>query len=131
MSRKPRISSTRRMCMWPNDRFIKLSGIELPIIQSPMAGLALSDMVVAVSQAGGLGSLSCALLSVENARKELESIRRRTSRPINANFFCHQPPRENHTRELNWRRRLDAYYVQLQADSNTSIPNSARAPFDE
>src|ERR1700741_64924 len=122
MSRKPRISSTRRMCMWPNDRFIKLSGIELPIIQSPMAGSALSDMVVAVSQAGGLGSLACALLSVEQARKEVESIRRRTSRPINANFFCHQPPRDNRAREMNWRQRLDAYYIELQADSNNSAP---------
>ena len=117
--------------MWPNDRFVKLLGIELPIIQAPMAGAALSDMVVAVSEAGGLGSLACALLSMEKARKELESIRRRTSRPINANFFCHQPPPNEHAREMNWRRRLDAYYIQLQADGNTSVPNSGRAPFDE
>jgi len=117
--------------MWPNDRFTKLSGIELPIIQAPMAGSALSDMVVAVSQAGGLGSLACALLSVEDARNELETIRRKTSRPINANFFCHQLPREDHAREINWRQRLDAYYIQLQIDSNSSLPNSARAPFDE
>src|SRR5215510_11257661 len=119
------------MCMWPNNRFIKLSGIELPIIQAPMAGSALSDMVVAVSEAGGLGSLACALFSVEEARKELETIRRRTSRPINANFFCHQAPKEDHAREINWRRRLDAYYTELQADHNTSIPQSARAPFDD
>src|SRR5215470_9387590 len=117
--------------MWPNDRFIKLSGIELPIIQAPMAGLALSDMVVAVSEAGGLGSLACALLSVEQARGELATIRRRTSRPFNANFFCHQPPRGDRAREMNWRHRLDAYYIQLQADSDTSIPQSARAPFNE
>src|SRR5215813_12899784 len=120
----------RRICMWPNDRFIKLSGVELPIIQAPMSGSALSDMVVAVSQAGGLGSLACALLSVENARKELETIRRKTSRPINANFFCHQPPREDRARARDWRRRLDVYYNQLQIDSNTSIAGSARAPFD-
>jgi nitronate monooxygenase len=90
--------------MWPNNRFIKLCGIELPIIQAPMAGSALSDMVVAVSQAGGLGSLACALLSVEQARRELETIRRRTSRPINANFFCHHPPRDDRHRQTNWRR---------------------------
>jgi nitronate monooxygenase len=117
--------------MWSNERFIKLSGTELPIIQAPMAGMAFSDMVVAVSQAGGLGSLACALLSEEQARKELETIRRRTSRPINANFFCHQPPRDDRAREMNWRQRLDAYYIQLQAESNTSIPKSTRAPFDE
>ena len=117
--------------MWPNDRLIKLFGIELPIIQAPMAGAALSDMVVAVSEAGGLGSLACALLSVENVRKELEIIRRRTSRPINANFFCHQPPREDLAREKNWRQRLNAYYVELAAEINTSIPSPPRAPFDE
>jgi NAD(P)H-dependent flavin oxidoreductase YrpB (nitropropane dioxygenase family) len=43
--------------MWSNGRFIKLCGIELPIIQAPMAGSALSEMLVEVSQAGGLGSL--------------------------------------------------------------------------
>ena len=116
--------------MWPNDRFIKLSGIDLPIIQAPMAGSALSNMVVAVSEAGALGSLACALLSVEQARKELETIRRRTSHSINANFFCHQPPRDDRTREMNWRQRLDAYYIQLQADNNT-LSSSACAPFDD
>src|SRR3984885_8781789 len=121
----------RRISMWPNDRFIKLCGIQLPIIQAPMAGAALSDMAVAVSQAGGLGSLACGLLSVEHARKELETIRRRTSRPINANFFCPKPPRDDRARERNWRQRLDAYYTQLQADSNTSASQSARAPFDD
>src|SRR5262245_44062713 len=121
----------RRICMWPNDRFIKLCGIELPIIQAPMAGSALSDMVVAVSEAGGLGSLACALLSVEEARKELETIRRQTSRPINANFFCHQRPRQDSVREMNWRRRLDAYYVQLQADNSPASVSSARFNFDD
>ena len=42
--------------MWPNERLMNLFGIELPIIQAPMAGSAFSDMVVAVSEAGGLGS---------------------------------------------------------------------------
>ena len=117
--------------MWPNNRLVSLFGIELPIIQAPMAGSAFSDMVVAVSQAGGLGSLACALLSVEQARRELETIRRKTSRPINANFFCHQPPRDDRARAASWRQRLDAYYVQLELDNNTSILSSNRAPFDD
>src|SRR5215831_8372558 len=124
------VNARRKKAMWPDDRFIKLSGIDLPIIQAPMAGAALSDMVIAVSEAGGLGSLACALLSVEQARGELETIRRKTSRPINANFFCHQPPRDDRVRQMNWRRRLDAYYVQLQAD-DTSISTSTHAPFDD
>ena len=117
--------------MWPNDRFLKLSDVELPIIQAPMAGSAFSDMVVAVSEAGGLGSLACALLNVEQARSELEIIRRKTSRPINVNFFCHRPPRDDHARQISWRRRLDTYFVQLKLDNDTSVPRSNRAPFDD
>jgi len=117
--------------MWPDNHSLDLFGIEVPIIQAPMAGSAFSDMVVAVSQAGGLGSLACALLSVEQARKEFESIRQKTSRPINANFFCHQPPLENQAREMSWRQRLDAYFVELGLDRNTPFPNTNRAPFDD
>ena len=117
--------------MWPNDRFIKLFGIELPIIQAPMAGSAFSDMVVAVSEGGGLGSLACGLLSVEQARRELETIRRKTLCPINVNFFCHKQPRNDSAREMRWRRRLDAYYIELGLDNSDAVVNSSRAPFDD
>ena len=117
--------------MWPNERLINLFDIELPIIQAPMAGSAFSDMVVAVSEAGGLGSLACALLSVEQARGELETIRRKTSRPINVNFFCHQQARADPAREMNWRRRLEAYYVEIELDHNATVLSSNRAPFDD
>ena len=117
--------------MWPNDRFIKLFGIELPIIQAPMAGSAFSDMAVTVSEAGGLGSLACALLSVEQARRELETIRRKTLCPINVNFFCHKQPRNDPAREMRWRRRLDAYYIELGLDNSAAVVNSSRAPFDD
>jgi nitronate monooxygenase len=117
--------------MWPNQQFIELSGIELPIIQAPMAGLASSDMAAAVSQAGGLGSLGCGLLRVEHARKELEAIRRKTSRPINTNFFCHRSPTDDRQRQAEWRRHLDPYFAQLQADDDSSIANSTCAIFDD
>ena len=54
--------------MWPDTRIQDLLGIELPIIQAPMAGPVLSDMVIAVAEAGGLGSLPCALLSPDQFR---------------------------------------------------------------
>ncbi len=57
--------------MWPKRRILELFGIQLPIIQAPIAGCVFSEMVVAVSQAGGLGSLPCALLSLEEMRSEL------------------------------------------------------------
>jgi nitronate monooxygenase len=117
--------------MWPDRRVLNVLGVELPIIQAPMAGAVLSDMVVAVSEAGGLGSLPCALLTFEQARVELEVIRRRTSRPINVNFFCHQQPPDDPAREIRWRRRLDGYYVELGLENNSVAPNLNRAPFDD
>lgn len=116
--------------MWPDKRILDLFGIELPIIQAPMAGSVFADMVIAVSAAGGLGSLACALLSVEQARRELETIRIKTSRPICVNFFCHTPPEPNPNREKQWEARLHPYYVELGLDQAQPVASANRAPFD-
>lgn len=116
--------------MWPDERIQNLLGIELPIIQAPMAGPVLSDMVVAVAEAGGLGSLPCALLSPDQFRTELGIVRQRTSKPINVNFFCHKPPKQDADRETAWRRRLAGYYVELGIDPEAPVPTSDRTPFD-
>lgn len=78
----------------------ELFGIELPIIQAPMAGVQGAALAVAVSNAGGLGSLPCATLSLDAMRSELATIRAQTSKPFNVNFFCHTRRR----RTLNARR---------------------------
>ena len=80
--------------MWPDNRIQSLFGIELPIIQAPMAGVAFSEMVMAVSEAGGLGSLACALLTADQIIQEVKVIRQQTARPINLNFFCHRVSQE-------------------------------------
>ena len=117
--------------MWPDNRIVELFGIEFPIIQAPMAGPVLSDMVVAVSEAGGLGSLPCALLSFEQAGAEFEAIRRQTKRPINANFFCHASSSVDPHRDLLWRQRLHAYYVEFGLDPNATVAGVNRIPFDQ
>jgi nitronate monooxygenase len=116
---------------WTDGRVRQLLGIELPIIQAPMAGANGSDMAAAVSQAGGLGSLPCALLTPDGVRAELQAIRRKTSKPVNVNFFCHRPPRRDEARDERWRERLQTYYVELGVDANAAVPSASRAPFDE
>jgi len=115
---------------WPDSRILDLLGIQLPIIQAPMAGSVLSDMVIAVSEAGGLGSLPCAMLSPDQMRAELITIRQRTSRPINVNFFCHHSPQVDERRETAWRQRLASYYVELGLDPEAPLPTASRTPFD-
>jgi nitronate monooxygenase len=120
----------RAMNTWPDHRIQELFGIELPIIQVPMAGANLSEMVIAVSEAGGLGSLPCGLLSKEQIRSELGSIRQRTFRSINVNFFCHHPPPVDTVREIDWRQRLEGYFLELGLDPREPVSAPNRTPFD-
>jgi nitronate monooxygenase len=117
--------------MWPDRRIQDLFGIDLPIVQAPMAGLAFSDMVVAAAEAGALGSLPCAMLSPQQVRQELSIIRQQTSRPINLNFFCHAPPAPDAAREQAWQQRLHGYYAEYGLDPSTPLTQASRAPFDE
>ena len=48
--------------------------MELPIIQAPMAGVQAGALAIAVSNAGGLGSLPCALLDRDAMRAELSIV---------------------------------------------------------
>jgi nitronate monooxygenase len=117
--------------MWPNRRLLDLLGIELPIVQAPMAGANGSAMAIAVCEAGGLGSLPCAMLDVAKIRAEIGVIRQRTSRPINVNFFCHTPPQPDAKRDAAWKARLAGYYAELELAPDTPATNVNRAPFDE
>jgi nitronate monooxygenase len=107
----------------------ELLGIEFPIIQAPMAGVQGSELTVAVSNAGGLGSLPCAILSPEAMGTELAAIRERTDRPFNVNFFCHTTPDFDSEREANWRALLDPYYKIYGIDSAKVPPIPLRLPF--
>jgi nitronate monooxygenase len=107
----------------------KLFGIEFPIIQAPMAGSQGSALAVAVSNAGGLGSLPCAMLSVEAMRKELTTIRGQTTRPYNVNFFCHAQPEPNAERETIWRQTLSPYFIEYGIDANAIAAGPGRLPF--
>ncbi|MBX3530345.1 MAG: nitronate monooxygenase [Rhizobiaceae bacterium] len=116
---------------WPDRRILDLLGIGLPIIQAPMAGPVFSDMVVAVAEAGGLGSLPCATMDAAQVRRELSIIRQQTGQPINVNFFCHTPPVPDAAREVRWRQKLRPYYREFGLDPDGPIPVSNRAPFDD
>lgn len=118
------------MSQWPDTRILDLLGIELPIIQAPMAGATDSAMVIAASQAGALGSLPCAMLSPEQIRQEVQVIRQASKAPLNLNFFCHQPPAPDAERETCWKNALEPYYRELGADFDAPTPVSSRAPFD-
>ncbi|WP_166365173.1 NAD(P)H-dependent flavin oxidoreductase [Pseudomonas akapageensis] len=119
------------MSQWPDTRILDLLGIELPIIQAPMANSSDSKMAIAVSNAGGLGSLPCATISHEKIRQELQAFKQASSGPLNLNFFCHQAPAADPQREARWKESLKGYYQELGADFDAPTPVSSRAPFDD
>jgi nitronate monooxygenase len=106
-----------------------LLGVDLPIIQAPMAGVQGGALAVAVSDAGGLGSLPCALLSPDAMRQELAAVRARTAKPFNVNFFCHTPPAPSAECEAAWRAALVPYYEELGLDAGAVSQAATRAPF--
>jgi nitronate monooxygenase len=105
-----------------------LLGVELPVLQAPMAGVQNSALCIAVSNAGGLGSLPCGLLSPETLRAELSAIRAGTDKPYGVNFFCHTMPAPDPVREAGWRALLLPYFEEFALP----LPGAAsglRAPF--
>ncbi len=119
------------MIAWPDTRILKLFGIEVPILLSPMAGAAGSALAIAVGKAGGLSSLPCAMLSHDQIRAEVGLIRAGIHAPLNLNFFCHQMPAPDPEADKAWKDLLQPYYQELGADFDAPTPTSSRAPFDE
>jgi len=107
-----------------------LLGIDYPLIQAPMAGVQDSALAIAVSNAGGLGSLPCAMLDVNGIRAELTAIRTQTDRPFNVNFFCHTDPKPDAERELIWRVALSPYFAEYGLGPHDIKPGPGRLPFN-
>src|SRR6185295_9374867 len=104
-------------------------GSKFPLIQAPMAGVQLSALTIAVCKSGGLGSLPCAMLTVEAMRKEIAAIRAATDRPYNVNFFVHSAPAPDAQREAAWRAKLAPYYREFGIDAASIPAGPGRLPF--
>ncbi len=108
----------------------ELLSIELPIIQAPMAGVQGSALAMAVSGAGGLGSLPCAMLSPDAMRQELAAMQSALDgRPYNVNFFCHTPPVADAAAEQRWREALAPYFDEFGVDVSQIPVGPGRLPF--
>ena len=65
--------------------------LEIPIIQAPMLGASTLDMALAVSRAGGLGSLAAAGLAPDALEAATDRLRAATDRPFAVNLFIGEP----------------------------------------
>src|SRR6188508_1651162 len=90
-------------------------GIELPIIQAPMAGVSTPEMAAAVSNAGGLGSIGVGSVNADMTRQMIVHLRSRTDRPFNVNVFCHRPALADAKLEAAWIDRLRPEFARYGA----------------
>lgn len=96
-------------------------GVELPIIQAPMAGVSTPTLAATVSNAGGLGSLGIGTSTVAQAREAIQQTRALTGKPFNVNVFCHEPPQRDVERETNWIGHFATLFAELGAAAPTVL----------
>ena len=79
------------MTIWPSTKITRLLKIKLPIIQAPMAGGATTpELVAAVSNTGGLGSLAAGYMHADAIRQAIIKIRQLTDKPFAVNLFINE-----------------------------------------
>jgi nitronate monooxygenase len=75
--------------MKKQDIVSNLLNIRFPVIQGPMLGVTTPQMVAAISNAGGLGSLPVGGLSAALTAELIYSTKQLTSKPFAVNLFAH------------------------------------------
>lgn len=105
-------------------------GLEFPIVQAPMAGVQDHALAAAVTEAGGLGSLPCAMLDSVALRRALTTLGSGPDRPFNLNYFCHEPPVPDAPRDAAWRAALAPYYREFGLDVDAIPAGPGRLPLD-
>jgi len=117
--------------MWPDTRICELFGVTHPIILSPMAGSGGPELASAVSSAGGLGSLPCASLMLDEIHEHVTAVRQNTSKPFSLNFFCHEFLEYDESVEQAWLDKFSPYCAELGVEPTTGAASSNLAPFGE
>ena len=100
---------------------LKRIGIELPIIQAPMAGISTPAMAAEVTNAGALGSIGVGATNAAGARAMIEALKARTAGPFNVNVFCHKPAMPNAKRERGWLAGLKPLFERYDAEPPMAI----------
>src|SRR5262245_42987385 len=102
-------------------------GIDLPIIQAPMAGVSSPAMAAAVANAGALGSIGVGATNAEGARKMIAAVRERSHRSLNVNVFCHRPAQAKSQVEAAWLEHLRPRFEQFKAQPPAGLKEIYRS----
>jgi nitronate monooxygenase len=102
--------------MWssPSKQFCDTFGINIPIIQAPMAGgPSTPELVAAVSEAGGLGSIATGYMKPDVLIDAIESTKHKTNKPFSANLFVPPTSIDNFKTGTGAKKELEAIASDL------------------
>ncbi|EJW16271.1 nitronate monooxygenase [Paenibacillus alvei] len=119
--------------------------IKYPIIQAGMAGgTTTPELVAAVSNAGGLGTLGAGYMSPEQMRTAIRAIKQLTGNPFAVNLFVPEPPGidgcisktvikqlEDIEKEVRRKGQVEVGNIGISADSYFFDEKSYRETFHE
>lgn len=109
----------------------QLINTQYPLIQAPMAGVQGWELAAAVSSAGGLGSVPCAMLTPEGVESSVKAFCEHTSGPINLNFFSHSQAEPDTAVQQAWLDRFLPYYEELEVALPDGPTGPGRQPFNQ
>jgi nitronate monooxygenase len=95
--------------------FLNRLGIDLPIVQAPMAGTSTPALAAAVTDAGALGSIAVGAVDAARARAMIEELKALTPGPFNVNVFCHAPAMARPDIERAWLSGLEPAFARFGA----------------
>lgn len=106
-----------------------LDGLEIPIIQAPMVGASDAALAIAVSRAGGLGSLAAGGLAPADIGSAIAQIRAATDRPFTVNLLMAPKAAPDAATVEAALQRLAPWYADLGAPP-PAAPNQFAPDFD-
>jgi nitronate monooxygenase len=90
-------------------------GLDLPIIQAPMAGVSTPSLAAAVSNSGALGSIGVGAVDAAGARAMIGELRALTDSAFNVNLFVHASPQRDPAAERDWLNDLSPLFAEFGA----------------
>ncbi|MFZ1640282.1 MAG: nitronate monooxygenase [Candidatus Contendobacter sp.] len=108
---------------WTHTALTERLGIRYPIIQAPMAGgPGTPQLVAAVSNAGGLGTLAGGYLYPEPLRQAIANVRALTDRPFAVNLSVAAPAKADPAHIARARELLAPYRAELGLSLDPPAP---------
>lgn len=96
--------------MWNSTRLTDQLSIVYPIVQAGMAGSTTPELVAAISNEGGLGTIGAGYMTLDNLRDEIKAIRNLTNKSFAVNLFVPEDIQYNDSDVQKMQKELKPYY---------------------